>query len=101
MFECQCNIGVSGTKFAEKGLSGRRHDIKSGVEEFEKLNFRKIYHDGYYTSEESDIKEYRHSEVIHENGFPVEPFLKGILCRSEAERETLLFLLGQYSMQTL
>ena len=88
-----------GTKFAEKGLSGRRHDIKSGVEEFEKLNFRKIYHDGYYTSEESDIKEYRHSEVIHENGFPVEPFLKGILCRSEAERETLLFLLGQYSMR--
>lgn len=44
-----------------------------------------------------EIIEYRHSEVIQENGFPIEPFLRGILCRTQAERETLLFLLKQYS----
>lgn len=92
-------LQFQGTMFAEKGLSGRRHNIKSSVEEFQKLNFRKIYHHGFYTSEESDIKEYRHSEVIRENGFPIEPLLKGILCRSEAERETLLFLIKQHSIR--
>lgn len=92
-------LSLNGTLFAEKGLAGNRHNIRVGVDEFKKLNFKKIYHDGWYTSDDADIKEYRHSEVIHENGFPVEPLLRGILCRSEAERETLLFLLGQYSMR--
>lgn len=92
-------LSLDGTLFAEKGLAGNRHNIRAGVDEFKKLNFKKIYHDGWYTPDNADIKEYRHSEVIHENGFPVEPLLRGILCRSEAERETLLFLLGQYSMR--
>ena len=92
-------LSLDGTLFAEKGLAGNRHNIRAGVDEFKKLNFKKIYHDGWYTPDNADIKEYRHSEVIHENGFPVEPLLRGLLCRSEAERETLLFLLGQYSMR--
>ena len=92
-------LNLPGTYFAEKGLAGCRHNIRSGVDEFKNLNFQKIYHDGWYPPDSADIKEYRHSEVIHENGFPVEPLLRGILCRSEAERETLLFLLGQYSMR--
>lgn len=92
-------LNLKGTLFAEKGISGNKHNICSGLDEFKKLNFSKIYHDGWYSPEEADIKEYRHSEVIHENGFPVEPLLRGILCRSEAERETLLFLLCQYSMR--
>ncbi len=92
-------LHLPGTCFAEKGLAGYRHNIRSGLEEFKKLNFQKIYHDGWYLPEDTDIKEYRHSEVIRENGFPIEPLLKGILCRSEAERETLLFLLKQYSMR--
>ncbi len=92
-------LNLEGTFFAEKGLSGNRRNIRSGIDEFKKLNFQKIYHDGWYTPDNADIKEYRQSEVIHENGFPIEPLLRGILCRSEAERETLLFLLGQYSMR--
>lgn len=43
--------------------------------------------------------EYRHSEVLREQGFPIEPLLRCILCRSVAERETLLFLLKQYSIR--
>lgn len=92
-------LNLSGTCFAEMGIAGHRHNICSGIEAFKQLNFQKIYHNGWYPPEEGDIKYYRQSEVIRENGFPVEPLLKGILCRSEAERETLLFLLSQYSMR--
>lgn len=90
-------LNYPGTKFAEKGLAGHRHRIEEGIDAFSKLNFEKIYHHGYYTMEHSDIKEYRHSEVIRENGFPVEPLLQCILCRTPAEKETLLFLLHQFS----
>lgn len=84
-------LEYEGTKFAERGIAGHRSDIKNGVEEFQKLQFRKIYHEGPMGMEH-DITEYRHSEVIREGGFPVEPFLQCILCRTQAERETLMFL---------
>ena len=90
-------LNYPGTKFAEKGLAGNRHQITEGIDDFSKLNFEKIYHNGPYSAENGDIKEYRHSEVIREGGFPVEPLLQCILCRTPAERETLLFLLNQYS----
>lgn len=100
IFFCLDASGIlkyEGTKFAERGISGKRNNIKEGIDEFEKLNFDKIYHEGWIEQERRDIVEYRHSEVIRENGFPIEPFLRGILCRTQAERETLLFLLKQYS----
>lgn len=85
-------LEYEGTKFAEKGIAGYRSNIKNGVEEFQKLQFRKIYHEGPMGMEHN-ITEYRHSELIREGGFPVEPFLQCILCRTQAERETLMFLL--------
>lgn len=89
-----------GTEFAEKGIAGNRHNIQSGVEAFSHLNFSKIYHNSWYdTKEDSDIKEYRLSEVIRENGFPLEPLLQCILCRSIAERETFLYLIKSYSLR--
>lgn len=78
-------------KIRGENIDLQRYDIKNGVEEFQKLQFRKIYHEGPMGMEH-DITEYRHSEVIREGGFPVEPFLQCILCRTQAERETLMFL---------
>lgn len=92
-------LNYPGTKFAPKGLAGMRHDIQEGKENFNNLEFEKIYHDGPYAASESDIKDYRHSEVIRENGFPVEPLLRCILCRTIAEKETLLYLIKRYSLR--
>lgn len=92
-------LNYPGTQFAERGIAGSRESVKQGVIEFDKLNFDKIYHDGWIDDTNRDIIEYRHSEVIREQGFPVEPLLRCILCRSVAERETLLFLLKQYSVR--
>ena len=95
--DANATLHYPGTQFAERGIAGNRHDVSEGIEAFSQLNFEKIYHYGPYTSEDKDIKEYRHSEVIREGGFPVESLLKYILCRTQAERETLLFLLRQNS----
>ena len=89
-----------GTKFAEKGISGNRHNIQEGIDAFSKLNFSKIYHNAWYDPKENgDIKDYRHSEIIRENGFPLEPLLQCILCRSVAEKDTLLYLIKMYSLR--
>ena len=91
---------ITDIKFAERGISGERQNIKEGETEFAKLNFHKIYHDGSYNAQtEWDIKEYRQSEVICKNGFPVPQTIRGIVCRSNAERETLLYLLKKYSLR--
>lgn len=86
-----------GVKFAEKGLSGDRDTIAEGEEAFVKLHFEKIYHYGVYGTEDRDIKDYRHSEIIREGGMPINPLLRGIMCRTAAEKETLKNLLLEHS----
>lgn len=94
-------LNYPGTQFAERGIAGHRFNVKSGEDDFSKLNFSKIYHEGWYdTAKDGDIKEYRHSEIIRQGGFPLEPLLKCILCRTQAERETILYLLKSYSLRT-
>lgn len=88
-------LNLDGTCYAEKGISGHRHDIRSGIEDFQQLDFQKIYHDGPYNKEiDADIREYRQTEVIRPIGFPLKAgSVRAILCRSEAERETFMYLL--------
>lgn len=92
-------LEYSGVEFAEKGISGNWHNVQSGAGGFSNLNFRKIYHNGPYGEDERDIKDYRHSEIVRAEGFPVEPLLRCILCRTLAEKETLLYLIKRYSMR--
>jgi len=92
-------LNMSDAYFVEKGLAGNGHPFRHGIEEFERLDFYKIYHDGGYDKEtQADIKEYRQSEVVREGGIPVEPYLKCIVCRSSAEKDMLMFLLKSYSL---
>ena len=40
-------------------MAGRGHELLSGIENFSRLNFSKIYHLGWYdTQTDFDIKEY-------------------------------------------
>ena len=88
-------LKMDGVKFVEKGCAGNYQEKgKIGVENFSKLKFDKIFHNGGagFTDE---IKKYRQTEVIREGGLPIERVLKGIVCRTEAEKQTLLFLLRE------
>lgn len=79
--------------FVEKGMAGVCHEsVKSGVEAFGQLNFSKIYHNGPH-ERGSDITQYRHSEVVGKGGIPIEGLIRRIVCRSLAEKQTLLYML--------
>lgn len=94
-------LSMDGIKFVEKGLAGHAYNdenLLNGVENFARLNFQKIFHDGAF-SQGSDIKQYRHTEVVRENGIPISDTIRGIACRSIAEKQTLLYLLKKTSIK--
>lgn len=85
-------LNTSGTMFSEKSLAGGGESLKSGPEEFSKLNFTQIYKNGYMENVEEE-KRFRHAEIVHPGQIEILPYLKAIACRNDIERKTLLNLL--------
>lgn len=101
LLDAEKTLSMEGVKFVEKGLAGRSYEttaIREGVEDYAKLNFEKIFHDGSFPPG-SDITQYRHTEVIRKDGIPISDIIKGIACRSIAEKQTLLYLLKKASIE--
>jgi hypothetical protein len=63
-------------------------------EDFATLDFRKIYHEGGYPPEDADIKVWRCAEVLCLSPLMLNDCLEAVVCRSDAERKTLLDSLG-------
>lgn len=61
--------------------------------EFSELRFERIYHEGPFRGER-DVTRSRCAEVMAPSPFSLDSTLKGIMCRSPAERATLLHMLG-------
>jgi len=83
--------------FSDRGLASWIHQIMSTAQELENLDWPKIYHTGPFDSrkpEEASIVSLRMAEVIVPHRLDLEG-LKWIYCRSEAEKDTLLYLLTE------
>lgn len=84
--------------FSDGNLGSPASQVFSTAAELEQLPWTKIYHTGRYNRqslEESDIAFRRNAEVIVPRKLDLGA-LSYIYCRSDAERETLLFLLPPY-----
>lgn len=69
-------------------------NLLSSAEDFAKLPFDKIYHEGAFLPENrDDIIRHRQAEVVRRDGIYIKDCLKGIVCRTPAERQMLLYLL--------
>lgn len=77
-------------KFSEFSQAGYGSRILSGVEEFSKLAFDKIYSDGQVDDE---TRKYRHAELLYPDFYPIGNSLEAILCRNEFEQAMLLSML--------
>ncbi|MEH6675803.1 DarT ssDNA thymidine ADP-ribosyltransferase family protein [Phenylobacterium sp.] len=60
---------------------------------FATINFAKTYHEGG-TSHDMSIVNHRAAEVLCQSPLILEQHLKWVICRSEAERDTLIHLAG-------
>lgn len=87
-----------GCLFTETSLASQGAvSLYSTPDEFSKLPYDKIYHDrAIMASEEtSSIVGHRHAEIIVPDSLPLTDYLKKIVVRSPAEKETLLTMLSE------
>jgi hypothetical protein len=88
-------LNMDGVMFSETSCAGTSNiNLLSGEKSYENLPFDKIYHDGVFLQENrDDIVKHRQAEIVRLDGIPINECLKGIVCRSIAEKHTLLYLL--------
>lgn len=91
--DAEKTLHTEGIQFVECGLAGNMHrEMMSGEDAYGRLHFDKIYHNGAHEVG-SDITQFRHSEIIREGGIPVDELISYIVCRTLAEKQTLLYML--------
>ena len=84
------NVRLSSGNMQVPGTS-----VLDGDQDFACLNFDKIYHEGSYnTDTDADIKIWRCAEVLSDQPIVLDDALEAVVCRSHAERQTLLYMLG-------
>lgn len=77
-------------KFSNFTQAGYGSSLGQGEEDFSRLEFEKIYSNGYADEE---VRKYRHAELLYPDEYNVDDSLDAILCRNDVERATLLNLL--------
>lgn len=87
---------IDNIKFTDGNLA-TNPTIYENIFDLEKLNFNLIYHRSWFPPEDRDnIINARHSEILVKDRLPLDGFLKLIAVRSEAEKETFLYLLPNH-----
>lgn len=92
LFDLEGLLSLRQVQFSEKSLAGNDRALFKEVEDFSKLNFNQIYKNGSMENVQEE-KKYRQAEIVFKGKFPIDTLLRGILCRNETERLTLLNLL--------
>ena len=97
LFDLANVITLKDTRFSAGSLARTEHSLLDSAEDFANLPFRDIYHSsgwGHQSRDRQDeIKNRRHAEVIYPTRISLSR-LEYIVCRSQAEYETLHNLLS-------
>ncbi len=81
------------SKFSSGSLASHHHEVFDSPDEFIHLPFRDIYHNSPLKYRKQEIINRRHAEVIVPKSISLN-YLEYIVCRSQAEYETLYNLLS-------
>lgn len=79
-------------QFSEMSQAGVGSKICKTPEEFQQFDFKKIYSEGH-SDNFSELKKYRHAEILLPGSYNIDDSLAYIVCRNEVERRSLLRLL--------
>jgi ssDNA thymidine ADP-ribosyltransferase, DarT len=93
IFKAEAILATPGVCFSDGNMQSPRTNRLSTDEEFRNLPFAQIYHVGP-TDPGSDVIRCRCAEVLVPNQLILDDRLQAVLCRSPAERATLLHMLG-------
>ena len=99
VFKSRSLLTRAGVHFSRGNMQVADAEVLDGDEAFRSLVFEKIYHEGFYPPEHADIKVWRCAEVLIESPLILDDALEAVVCRSDAERKTLLYYLGGHAEQ--
>lgn len=92
LFDAVSLLSLSDSEFSDRTLASPYARTFTDPEDFSRLQFDYIYHEGPYDTSGPNISNYRQAEVVIPTHCSLE-HLKRIVCRSAAEKQTLLELL--------
>jgi hypothetical protein len=98
VFSARSVLSLEGTNFSTGNMQSSWTTYGPTFEDFQQIDFQKVYHEGG-TSGDHSIVTARCAEVLVSSPLPLQGNLQFILCRSQAERQTLLYALGANSEQ--
>lgn len=91
LFSAESVLTLDGTQFSNGNMQSPQTEYAGTDEFFDSIQFKKVFHEGRFDPSEKDaITKARCAEVLTASPLPLSEHLKFILCRSEAERHTLL-----------
>jgi hypothetical protein len=95
VFDAYSVLSRADSKFSDGNLASSRSNTFSNASEFAALPFEHIYHEGTFKPEERDeIVLRRNAEVVVPNQLDLDS-LRFIVCRSQAEYETFLYMMPE------
>ncbi|MDW9877305.1 DUF4433 domain-containing protein [Sinorhizobium meliloti] len=94
IFDAHTVLTMDGVRFCDRNMQ-LGHAVMGDTEDyFAAIPFDKVFHEGAIAGDRSII-EHRCAEVLVTSPMPLNGTLQWIYCRSDAERATLLYQLGQ------
>ena len=91
LFSAETVLTLDGTQFSNGNMQSPQTKFDSSEKFFDAIPFDKVFHEGSFDQNEKDaILKARCAEVLAKSPLLLREHLKFVLCRSEAERHTLL-----------
>ena len=91
LFSAESVLTLDSTQFSNGNMQSPQTNYAATDQFFDSIQFKKVFHEGSFEQSEKDaILKARCAEVLTASPLPLDQHLKFILCRSEAERHTLL-----------
>jgi hypothetical protein len=91
LFFAESVLALDGTQFSNGNMQSPQTKFDGTEDFFDSIPFGKVFHEGSFDQSEKDaILKARCAEVLAESPLLLTEHLKFVLCRSEAERHTLL-----------
>ncbi len=100
VFDSSTILTRQGVQFSDGNMQSTRTNQGDNDEFFGRIPFDRVYHEGAFdkaSTEGPEILRCRCAEVLMPSPLPLDGALQAILCRSDAERRTLLHYLGDHA----
>lgn len=94
VFDAKKTLLYPGVRFSDRNMQQHAASVGDDEQFFSQIPFEKVYHESGIAGDYSIIA-HRCAEVLVPSPFPLTASLTGIVCRTSAERTTLLHLLGK------